>query len=329
VNNMNRVPKALLVIAGVGAVLLTILVWYLSTLTVNQTWLVWVLIAVVGIAVIAVLVHLARRTERDDLEEDDTSIPATPASRTPTPTPAVSSSLAWRDIRPWLIAAVVVVILAATAGTIKGRWDEYMSTPRVSTTPSRPLSRALPADVVLPIIAKHESDNRQFEKDGVTPLVNRKEGSTATGKFQIIASLHEERAKSLGHDIRTEEGNEAFAKILFAEEGLAPWKESRSRWEPELRTLGLDPDLGVPTGKFVARIPREWVELRPRTGRRWDWMPRAAVTYELMNFVGKTFIFPAVAQAPVEVGSALPPWIKFRSVDADSVMLDVTFSIPR
>ena len=140
-------------------------------------------------------------------------------------------------------------------------WSTYWSAATVGSglRSSSSLSR-LPAEVALPIIAGCESGDgspgsgRQFEADGVTPLRNR-EGSSAIGKYQIMTSLHEERAKGLGYDIRTEAGNEAYARYLYAESDTLHWEaDSRSKacWEPLLaRARGTLPSTVASTHSTV------------------------------------------------------------------------------
>ncbi|KKT14385.1 MAG: hypothetical protein UW76_C0010G0014 [Parcubacteria group bacterium GW2011_GWF2_44_8b] len=140
-------------------------------------------------------------------------------------------------------------------------WSTYWSAATVGSglRSSSSLSR-LPAEVALPIIAGCESGDgspgsgRQFEADGVTPLRNR-EGSSAIGKYQIMTSLHEERAKGLGYDIRTEAGNEAYARYLYAESDTLHWEaDSRSKacWEPLLaRARGTLPSTVTSTHSTV------------------------------------------------------------------------------
>lgn len=102
-------------------------------------------------------------------------------------------------------------------------------------------SHGVPVDIALPIIADCESGDgspgsgKQFNEDG-TLVQNPK--STAVGKYQIMASLHEERAKAMGLDIRTEEGNEKYARILYEEFGTKDWEadpKSQACWEPRLK----------------------------------------------------------------------------------------------
>lgn len=100
----------------------------------------------------------------------------------------------------------------------------------------------LPMKDALQEIAKCESGGNQFETDGVTPLKNR-EGSSAIGKYQIMASLHRERAWGMGFDINTLEGNEGYARVLFSESGTQHWEadpKSKACWAPKLVALGYD-----------------------------------------------------------------------------------------
>lgn len=56
------------------------------------------------------------------------------------------------------------------------------------------------------------------------------------GAFQINATAHAVRAKALGIDFMTREGNIAFAKILYAESGYKPWYQwSGHCWENDPR----------------------------------------------------------------------------------------------
>lgn len=126
----------------------------------------------------------------------------------------------------------------------------------------------VPAEIALPIICGCESSNipgviKHFEDDGVTPLKNKPkpgaEPSSAVGGCQILASLHEKRAKDeFKLDIRTPEGNLAYAKILYNEstphtkhwEGT-PGNTTKGCWAPKLAELGS----GQNTKYFVVNAP--------------------------------------------------------------------------
>jgi hypothetical protein len=77
-------------------------------------------------------------------------------------------------------------------------------------------------------IASCESHNRQYAKDGsvLRGRVNNKD----VGLFQINEYYHLERSKKLGYDIYSVEGNMAYARRLFNEEGPIPWSSSAPCW---------------------------------------------------------------------------------------------------
>jgi len=82
-------------------------------------------------------------------------------------------------------------------------------------------------------VAFCESGNRQFGPDG-QPLrgaVNPDD----VGKYQINEDYHLEAAVRLGLDLNTLEGNEAYARHLYASQGLSPWLWSRPCWGDETR----------------------------------------------------------------------------------------------
>ncbi len=77
-------------------------------------------------------------------------------------------------------------------------------------------------------IANCESQFRQFNRDGsvLRGIVNNQD----VGLFQINEHYHLERAKRLGYDIYSPEGNMAYARVLFNEEGPEPWTSSSPCW---------------------------------------------------------------------------------------------------
>lgn len=127
----------------------------------------------------------------------------------------------------------------------------YFFQPKAPATSSS-LPR-LPAEVALPIIAECESKGRQFNSDGSIVTNNNTDGTIDRGKWQIN-SRHDERVKRLGIDILTEEGNEKFARILYAENYLRDWEASRHCWEPKLMALGHVPGLS-PSSPTSTPIP--------------------------------------------------------------------------
>jgi hypothetical protein len=51
------------------------------------------------------------------------------------------------------------------------------------------------------------------------------------GVMQINEMYHLERAKKMGLDIHTIEGNLSYARFLFEKEGLKPWSSSSACWK--------------------------------------------------------------------------------------------------
>jgi len=88
------------------------------------------------------------------------------------------------------------------------------------------------ADVPVMIeIAKCESEFRHFNKNG--QVLKNGLGSSATGMFQIMASIHQPVAEKLGLDIYTMQGNAAYARYLYEKQGTKPWEadlKSKNCW---------------------------------------------------------------------------------------------------
>jgi hypothetical protein len=83
---------------------------------------------------------------------------------------------------------------------------------------------------VMYAIAGCESGYRQYNTDG---SILRNTHSSALGLFQIMQSTHEKTAAQLGIDIYTMQGNAAYAKYLYDQEGTAPWNSSKACWGPK------------------------------------------------------------------------------------------------
>lgn len=84
---------------------------------------------------------------------------------------------------------------------------------------------------ILVEIARCESTFSQFDKDG--NVVRGRVNNQDVGVMQINEKYHADRAQELGLDIHTIEGNVAYAKYLYEQEGAAPWKSSSKCWNKE------------------------------------------------------------------------------------------------
>lgn len=81
---------------------------------------------------------------------------------------------------------------------------------------------------ILVDIARCESTFAHVDKDG--KLVRGRVNPLDVGVMQINEKYHLEAAAALGYDLHTIEGNVAYAKHLYKEEGAAPWKASSKCW---------------------------------------------------------------------------------------------------
>lgn len=77
-------------------------------------------------------------------------------------------------------------------------------------------------------IARCESRFRQYDEDGT--VLKNEQGSSATGVLQIMASYHRKAASRLGYDIDTLEGNLAYGRHLYEQNGTRDWNASRYCW---------------------------------------------------------------------------------------------------
>ena len=120
-----------------------------------------------------------------------------------------------------LIALLAVPPIARTQPQVYQRaLDAPLQGPALP--PKRPVAKSLEVPPILEAIARCESNGEQFLTNG--EVVTSPTGDR--GKFQINAFYHSARAKRLGMDLDTLEGNTRYALLLYEEEGLRPWRAS-------------------------------------------------------------------------------------------------------
>lgn len=269
-----------------------------------------------------------------DEEEPEEIPPSPPSTPTPPATPTARTTRVARE-RSWLssfvshagwglaVALLIVVVILYLTGNGQGEPANAgeVATGKVAsaTTNISPTTSTtnLSADVVLPIIAGCESGGRQFDDEG--NLITNPT-TTAVGKYQIMASLHEEKAKSLGFDIRTEAGNEAYAKYLYAENGLEDWEATRWCWEGMLLALnGLPPS----TQRRIVEVGKEGTQFVPIPGG-WGirWAPeRRDAKFRVEPLGGKPVDFPTEKFTLTGDSGSL----RFRSLEAEPVRIQIWF----
>jgi hypothetical protein len=81
---------------------------------------------------------------------------------------------------------------------------------------------------ILQEVARCESTYRQHKEDGTVlkGIVNNKD----IGAFQINTYYHLQTATKLGLDIYSLEGNLAYARYLYNNQGTSPWSASQGCW---------------------------------------------------------------------------------------------------
>lgn len=111
-------------------------------------------------------------------------------------------------------------------------------TPVTATTAPAPMPQAqsveqyvdnyFQSEPVMIAIAQCESNFRQYDKDG--NVLQNSAGSSAVGVFQIMSSVHNSTADTLGLDVDTLQGNVAYAQYLYEKQGTTPWDSSKACW---------------------------------------------------------------------------------------------------
>jgi hypothetical protein len=128
------------------------------------------------------------------------------------------------NYRKWLVVVSIISVVAQTCTVEAKRQKQTM---QGSLQVREQVRVAFLRTPIMVKIAKCESGFRQYSGGGI-PLKNKH--SSAIGTFQVMYSLHHRTAKKLGFNIKTTEGNIAYAKHLYRTEGTRPWRASRHCW---------------------------------------------------------------------------------------------------
>lgn len=87
-------------------------------------------------------------------------------------------------------------------------------------------------------IARCESKFRQFTDNG--GVLRGGLSGQMIGVFQFFEKYHQSSAVALGLDINTTEGNMAYARHIYEQQGTTPWDSSRDCWKIEKVTNSTD-----------------------------------------------------------------------------------------
>ncbi|GEM_PF-6590694 len=173
-------------------------------------------------------------------------------ARTPTAVQPLASTPPRRRRRwlppKWAVITVFIALLMWGPPSYFAWLDHSKQGAGLKGRPTASYFSILTRDVMLKVVAWHESRGRQFNKDGTVVINKNRNGSVDRGMYQIN-SQHDDLARRLGHNPLTEEGNKAMADYLFAKNGLRDWDASRHNWEPELLALAK----GIPLPELATK----------------------------------------------------------------------------
>lgn len=129
-----------------------------------------------------------------------------------------------------IILCTVLAFVGVYAGTLTPVLAAEMSTTTTVTSATKLTPAEIEAKVrtyfadtpVMIEIARCESKFRQFTDAGNVFYGGADKGMV--GVFQFYEAIHQSAALALGYDLATVEGNLAYAKHLYTEQGTTPWR---------------------------------------------------------------------------------------------------------
>jgi len=148
------------------------------------------------------------------------------------------------------------VVASASANTTKGAGETDSGSSSKQNQKNNNLGveeavREYFADIPLMVeISKCESRYRQFETDGTA--FRGKINANDVGALQINETYHLKRAEKLGYDIYSLQGNMAYARLLFQEQGPQPWSSSYPCWGKSPLAGNFKPKVRNPIAVTVA-----------------------------------------------------------------------------
>lgn len=117
----------------------------------------------------------------------------------------------------------LLILLALAAGFMCSACTQYADSDTRAA-----IQAAFPGAPIMVAVANCESRMRQFNADGT--VIHGVQHRQDSGLLQINKSVHAPKAKELGINLDTTEGNLAFGRYLYDHYGLTPWASSRGCW---------------------------------------------------------------------------------------------------
>lgn len=134
----------------------------------------------------------------------------------------------WKWLRVCLGISGMLLMLGTVLGQVMRPGVEHRVIPQVVQHTRVIIVQDDSLPPVLQRIAQCESRGQHFTRDG--QVVRGKQNPHDTGLFQINTVVWGKKARELGYDIHTREGNEQMARYLFEQYGSVPWHSSATCW---------------------------------------------------------------------------------------------------
>jgi hypothetical protein len=134
---------------------------------------------------------------------------------------------------PTMAANGTDIVSTTSATGVTARIEEQ-ATSSILSASQKELEKKVKAyfkdDPILVDIARCESSFRQVDENG--KILKGRVNKGDVGIMQINEYYHADKAKELGLNLRTLEGNLAYAKYLYEQQGAQPWISSSKCWNP-------------------------------------------------------------------------------------------------
>ena len=127
-----------------------------------------------------------------------------------------------------LVLSGLLLLAAAILGNAGQSQEAHRTVSYVVQPPRIILVQNDTLPPVMQRIAQCESRGQHVTKQG--KVMRGKRNPHDTGLFQINTLIWGKKAKELGYNIHTPEGNEQMARYLFTHYGSVPWQSSTACW---------------------------------------------------------------------------------------------------
>lgn len=133
------------------------------------------------------------------------------------------------------LTSAVVLLVSSLYGPASAVAQDVKTSPSTQTKVESPVTleqyvqNYFAETPILAKISKCESGYRQFDSHG--QILRGEVNKDDVGLMQINEFYQGDKAKKLGLDLETVQGNLAYAKHLFDTEGTTPWSASQKCWD--------------------------------------------------------------------------------------------------